>query len=185
MLVDEKRTKQRAAAAVSGEKPQMTRIVDEKAGLGMLPAGLFACLQEKGDAVLRSDLADRIPEPSWRAQRGLGTVYGVAGPGVDAAEFCDIRIAEPDQFFGCLLASVSAAAVDQDQLLLIGQFGNFFCPDGFIGDIHGTGNMPFAEFSRCADVQNNVIAFFFHHRDRHVHCDLVIGAFLIGRRRAA
>ena len=86
MLVDEKRTKQRAAAAVSGEKLQMTRIADEKAGLGMLPAGLFACLKEKGDAVLRSDLADRIPEPSWRAQRGLETVYSVAGPGVDAAK---------------------------------------------------------------------------------------------------
>ena len=65
---------------------------------------------------------------------------GLSGPVVDAAELNDIGIPQLDQLFRRLLASVAAAAVYQDQLLLVRQFRNGFGADGLVGKIDGAGD---------------------------------------------
>ena len=90
--------------------------------------------------------------PDFSSGRFLLFSYCFSRPIVDAAKFHNVGVTQRHQLFRCLLAAVSAAAVDQDQLIFIRQFGNFLCPDGFIGDVDGTGNVFFAEFLRCADI---------------------------------
>ena len=50
---------------------------------------------------------------------------GFSRPGVDAAEFQNVGVAQPRQLFGGLLAPVAAAAIDQDQLIFVRQRRNF------------------------------------------------------------
>ena len=65
---------------------------------------------------------------------------GLARPVMDPAELDDVGITLLDQLFRSLLAAVDAAAVYQDQLLLVRQFRNGFGADGLVGKIDGAGD---------------------------------------------
>ena len=66
---------------------------------------------------------------------------GFSRPVIDTAELYDICVAQLYQLFGRLLAAVAAAAVYQDQLLLVWQLRDVFGADGFVRDIDGAGDM--------------------------------------------
>ena len=78
------------------------------------------------------------------------------GPTVDSTDLYNIGVAQLHQFFGCLLTPVTAAAVYQNQLILIRQFRNILCVDGFVGNIDRTGNMLFAIFLSSTNIEDDV-----------------------------
>ena len=68
------------------------------------------------------------------------------GPINDAAEFLDIRIPQLHQGLGCDLAPAAAAAVDQDQLVLVRQHPLCLFRDLVVGDLDGTGDVALVVF---------------------------------------
>lgn len=65
----------------------------------------------------------------------------IAGPGIDAAEFHHVGIAQRGQLIRRLLGAVAAAAVDQDQLVLQGQLGRVLPADVLVGQADGAGDV--------------------------------------------
>lgn len=60
------------------------------------------------------------------------------------------------QDFGCLLAAIATAAVDQNHLILVQQFGSGPLSDVGMGDHHNTGDVRAVVFLLCACVQDEV-----------------------------
>ena len=84
---------------------------------------------------------------------------GFTGPTINTADFNDIGVAQFYQFFRCLLTPITAAAVYPNQLILIRQFRNVLCADGFVGNIDRTGNMLFAIFLSSPYIEDDVFGF--------------------------
>lgn len=80
---------------------------------------------------------------------------GLARPVIDPAELDDVGITLLDQLFRCLLATVAAAAVYQNQLLLVRQFRNVLGADGFVRDIDGAGDMLLSIFLSSPNIQDD------------------------------
>ena len=102
---------------------------------------------------------------------------GFSRPVIDTAELYDICVAQLYQLFGRLLAAVAAAAVYQDQLLLVWQLRDVFGADGFVGNINRTGNMLFTILLSSPYIEDDVFGFLLHHRDSFLHGNLSIGSF--------
>lgn len=85
----------------------------------------------------------------------LGLWLRLIGPGIDAAEFVDIGVAQFRQGRGCRLATVPAAAVDQNGGIL---FGDHLSGGVFVDGPHrqqdgagGVTSVTFALFPRIQD----------------------------------
>ncbi len=103
---------------------------------------------------------------------------GFSRPVIDTAELYDICVAQLYQLFGRLLAAVAAAAVYQDQLLLVWQLRDVFGADGFVRDIDGAWDMLLAVFLSSPHIQNDIATFLLHHGVGFFCVDLTVGAFL-------
>ena len=60
------------------------------------------------------------------------SLFDLTFPIVDATELYDIRISEFNKLLGRLLAAVTASAIYQNQLILIGELGYFIRADAFV-----------------------------------------------------
>lgn len=63
------------------------------------------------------------------------SLFDLTFPIVDATELYDIRISKFNKFLGRLLAAVTASAIYQNQLILIGELGYFIRADAFVRNI--------------------------------------------------
>lgn len=99
---------------------------------------------------------------------------GLSLPVIDAAEFDDVGITLLDQLFRCLLAAVAAAAVYQDQLLLVRQLRDVLVTDGLVGNIDSAGDMLLAVFLRSPDIQNEITDAVWLFRDNITFSSLVM-----------
>ena len=77
--------------------------------------------------------------------------YSLTRPVIDAAKFHNVGVTQRHQLFRCLLAAVAAAAVYQDQLILVRKLRNLRRADGLVGDVDGAGDMPVRKFLRGAN----------------------------------
>ena len=89
----------------------------------------------------------------------LAIRYSFARPVVDTAELHNVRVAQTHQLVRGLLAAVSAAAVYENQLILVRQFRDILSTDGLVGDVDCIRDVLVGKLLRSADIQDNVIAF--------------------------
>ena len=105
----------------------------------------------------------------------FNSLYDLACPAVDPAELHYIGVALLRQLLRCLLAAVAAAAVHQNQLVLVRQFGNFLTANGFIGNADCTGNMPRRVFFLRAYIQQDKAGFLLHQLGGLIGSNLPVG----------
>ena len=60
----------------------------------------------------------------------------------DPAKLHDICVAQLDQLFKCFFTAATVAAVDHNELILVGEFGNLSRADGFVSHVDGIRDMP-------------------------------------------
>ena len=82
---------------------------------------------------------------------------GLPRPGVDAAELDDVGVSQGDELFRRLLAPVAAAAIDQDQLILVRQEGDVLRTDGLVGQQDCTWYMAGGKFLCRAHIQDHIV----------------------------
>ena len=102
---------------------------------------------------------------------------GFSRPGVDAAEFQNVGVAQLGQLFGGLLAPVAAAAVDQNPLIFVRQLRDFSTADGLVGNADGPRDVAILKFRLGADIQQQEIPLCVHDLRRLLLADLPVGGF--------
>ena len=94
----------------------------------------------------------------------------------NASKLHDICVAQLHQLLGCIFTAAAATAVHHNELILVGQFSNFSCANGFIGHIDGVRNVTCGKLIGTAHVENDIAGFLCHHGHRFFHTDLSVGA---------
>ena len=89
--------------------------------------------------------------------------HDFAGPVNDSAELIDVGISHIKKLLGCLLAAVTAPAVDQDDLIKVRKFFRLLCSNAFIRNTDGSGDMAGIIFLLCPHIHNNLCAVLLHH----------------------
>ena len=109
------------------------------------------------------------------------SLFDLTFPIVDATELYDIRISEFNKLLGRLLAAVTASAIYQNQLILIGELGYLIRSDAFVRNIDRIRNMPCGKFVWTANIKYDVIAFACHHFHSFAYGYLLIRYIFICR----
>ncbi len=112
---------------------------------------------------------------SWHCADSGFSLFQFIGPIDDAAEFLDIRISQLHQCLGYDLAAAAAAAVDQDQLVLVRQHLLGLFRDLVVGDLNGTGDVALIVFLLRPGIEDHIPLLGVHdrlgflRRDVHIH----------------
>lgn len=86
----------------------------------------------------------------------------------------DVR-ARADERLGCLLAAVAAAAVDEDELVGVGQRTRGILGNRVVGQQHGAGDVFLVVLGLRANVEDHVAVLGIHDLLRALGIDLLVG----------
>ena len=107
-------------------------------------------------------LAPPVSWGGWVVLWRVRLLLDLVGPAVDAAELDDIGVAEVHERLRGLLAAIAAAAVYEDELVLVGQCVLGGGRHGVVRDEDGSGDVSFVVLGLRASVEDDVIVLGIH-----------------------
>jgi hypothetical protein len=90
-----------------------------------------------------------------------------------------ILITQFDQLLSHLFTAATATAIHQNELILVGQFGDLVRADALVGHIDSAGNMPCGQLDGAAHVEDDISRLLRRHSCRLICGDLAAGVGLI------